>query len=127
VTNMSRILREVVTYLCTTGNPYLFKLGDYNVITYDPDLIKQVMVTESYKYNRPEIVKRMVPGISNGLFGSSGKQHARQRKLINPAFSFTTLKCFVPTFVESSANLVQVINIYIHLFRKGCLVHCFFL
>lgn len=77
---------------------------------YDPDLIKQVLVTESYKYDRPEFVKRMLPNVGNGLFGSSGKLHARQRKLLNPAFSYTNLKCFVPTFVEKSAALVQVIS-----------------
>ncbi|XP_031565881.1 taurochenodeoxycholic 6 alpha-hydroxylase-like [Actinia tenebrosa] len=83
-------------------------IGDCRIAVYDPNLIKQVMITESYKYDRPEFVKKMIPNVGNGLFGSSGKLHAKQRKLINPAFSYTTLKCFVPTFVENSAKLVKL-------------------
>ena len=83
--------------------------GDTRVIVYDKDLIKQVMITECYKYDRPEFAKKLIPGVGNGLFASNGKEHAIQRKMINPAFHFTHLKTFVPAFVESTEELVQVV------------------
>ncbi|KAK3748420.1 hypothetical protein QZH41_005763 [Actinostola sp. cb2023] len=82
--------------------------GDVRVLIYDKELIKQILVTESYKYNRPSAIRDVIPSIGNGLFGSSGKEHARQRKMINPAFSFTHLKTFVPAFEESAAELVKL-------------------
>ncbi|XP_020907526.1 taurochenodeoxycholic 6 alpha-hydroxylase isoform X1 [Exaiptasia diaphana] len=78
------------------------------VVIYDKDLIRQVMISESHKYRRPEIVKDIIPGVGNGLFASSGKVHAKQRKMINPAFSLTNLKTFVPAFVESAEELVEL-------------------
>ncbi|KAK3748430.1 hypothetical protein QZH41_017300 [Actinostola sp. cb2023] len=81
--------------------------GGQCVLVFDKDLIKQVLVTDSYKFNRDQLIKDALPGVGNGLFGSNGKTHARQRKMINPAFSFTNLKTFVPAFVESAAELVE--------------------
>ena len=80
------------------------------LIVYDKDLIKQIMVKESGKYTRPQFgLEEFMPGLSNTLGGSpSGKEHARQKKLIHPAFHLTHLKTFLATFVESSEELVQV-------------------
>jgi len=86
-----------------------YVLAYHRVIVYDKDLMKQVLVTESYKFNRPPFVREMIPAFANGLFDSSGKLHARQRKMINPAFSFANIKQFVPAFEASAQELVRVI------------------
>ncbi|KAK3729733.1 hypothetical protein QZH41_011198, partial [Actinostola sp. cb2023] len=58
------------------------------VLVFDKDLIKQVLVTDSYKFNRDQLIKDALPGVGNGLFGSNGKTHARQRKDDQSCFQF---------------------------------------
>ena len=74
----------------------------------DPDLIKHVAVTNSKNYLRTEFVQTFIPSIGNGLFSSNGKEHARQRKMINPAFNYNNLTGMVDDFKEVTSNLVKV-------------------
>ena len=74
----------------------------------DPDLIKHVAVTNSKNYLRNEFVQTFIPSIGNGLFSSNGKEHARQRKMINPAFNYNNLTGMVDDFKEVTSNLVKV-------------------
>lgn len=81
----------------------------------DPDLIKHVTVTNSKNYARSHYLRIVLPSIGNGLFSSNGKDHADQRKMINPAFNYGNLTGIVDDFEDVTANLVRV----------GCC--CFFL
>lgn len=74
----------------------------------DPDLIKHVTVTKSKNYVRSSVLKNIIPSIGNGLFSSNGKEHARQRKMINPAFNYSNLTGMVGDFEDISSNLVKV-------------------
>ncbi|XP_020907813.1 cytochrome P450 709B2-like [Exaiptasia diaphana] len=85
-----------------------FGIGAERVVVYGADLIKQVLVTNSYKFDRSTFIKSLVPGSGNGLFASNGKDHARQRKMINPAFNIANLRTFVPAFVDCTFDLVKV-------------------
>ena len=73
----------------------------------DPELIKYV-AANSHKFHRPVFVKQNIPSIGNGLFGSNGKAHGRQKRMIGPAFSSKYLKGFLGIFKENVDNLVQV-------------------
>lgn len=72
------------------------------------ELVKQVLVTNCYKYWRPSLVRLVIPSLGNSLLTSNGKDHAWQRKMINPAFSYTNLKGMVPSMKSSADDLVQV-------------------
>jgi len=74
----------------------------------DTDLVKQVLVTNCYKYLRPSLVRLLMPPLGNSLLTSNGKDHAWQRKMINPAFSYTNLKGMVPFMKTAADDLVQV-------------------
>lgn len=74
----------------------------------DPDLIKHVSVTNAMNYGRSPVVRTILPSIGNGLFSSNGKDHARQRKMINPAFNYNNLTGMVDDFKEVASNLVKV-------------------
>ena len=74
----------------------------------DIDLVKQVLVTNCYKYLRPPFIRLAIPPLGNSLVTSNGKDHAWQRKMINPAFSYTNLKGMVPFMKTAADDVVQV-------------------
>jgi len=74
----------------------------------DIELVKQVLVTNCYKYLRPSLVRLLIPSLGNSLLTSNGKDHAWQRKMINPAFSYTNLKGMVLFMKTAADELVQV-------------------
>ena len=76
----------------------------------DPELIKYV-AANSHKFHRPEFVAKNIPSIGNGLFASNGKAHARQKRMIGPAFTSKCLKGFLGVFKENVDNLVKVNSI----------------
>ena len=74
----------------------------------DPHLVKYVAVTNSKNYVRSEFVRTFIPSIGNGVFSSNGKDHARQRKMVVPAFNYSNLTGMVDDFKDVSSNLVMV-------------------
>lgn len=74
----------------------------------DPDLVKYVAVTNSKNYARTEFVRTFIPSIGNGVFSSNGNDHARQRKMVIPAFNYSNLTGMVDDFKDVSSNLVMV-------------------
>jgi len=86
--------------------------GGYAVCLTDPELIRYVAVN-GHKFHRPDFVKRQIPSIGNGLFSSNGKAHARQKRMVGPAFTTKNLKGFLRIFQENVENLVKVIYMLI--------------
>ena len=76
----------------------------------DPELVRYVAIN-GHKFDRPDFVKRNIPSIGNGLFASNGKAHARQKRMIGPAFTTKNLKGFFGIFTENVQNLVKVIKL----------------
>ena len=72
------------------------------------DLVKQVLVTNCYKYWRPPFIRLAIPSLGNSLLTSNGKNHAWQRKMLNPAFSYANLKGTVPFMKTAADDVVQV-------------------
>ena len=82
--------------------------GGYRVCLTDPELVRYVAVN-AHKFQRPEFVKQQIPSFGNGLFSSNGKAHARQKRMIGPAFAAKNLQGFSEIFKENVENLVKVI------------------
>lgn len=85
--------------------------GGYRVVVVDPELVKLVTVKNAHKFKRSDFVAKAVPSSSKGLFSANGKVHARQKRMISPAFSVSNLKGFVEVFQENTEKLVEVIGI----------------
>ena len=83
----------------------------------DPELIKYVAVS-GHKFHRGGFVKKHIPSIGNGLFSSNGKAHARQKRMVGPAFTTKNLKGFSEIFKENAENLVKVILLYTQTFPR---------
>jgi cytochrome P450 len=50
------------------------------------DLIRQMLVEESDKFNKGKLFDKVRPFLGNGLANSDGAYHLRQRRLMQPAF-----------------------------------------
>jgi cytochrome P450 len=51
-----------------------------------PDLIRQVMVVETRKYDKGVQFDKLRPILGNGLVTAAGEEHRRNRRLVQPAF-----------------------------------------
>ena len=72
------------------------------------EFLKQILVTSCTKYARTKILGEIFPSIKNGLFLSNGKEHAWQRKMLNPAFSYASVLEYLTPFNENVDNLIMV-------------------
>lgn len=118
---------------CYYGNPLPFLLQnmyDYGAISHfrlfrfhfyqinDPQLIGQVLVKQSSKFQKSVIYKKVLSDyLGDGLLISDGEFWKRQRKLTQPAFHTRRIQNYADVMVEHSLNLRegwqpgQVINI----------------
>lgn len=74
----------------------------------DPKSLHYILNTTGYSYPRPQQIRattRLIVG--EGLVYAVGEHHARQRKLMNPAFSFTTFPTFFKAFRSNVHMLVN--------------------
>ncbi|KIJ23530.1 hypothetical protein M422DRAFT_275874 [Sphaerobolus stellatus SS14] len=80
--------------------------GEDSLWTADPKAIQYIFNTSGYNYLKPNrIGVEMLLG--RGLVWAEGSQHARQRKIMNPAFSFTALRGFLPLFRQTAQRAVN--------------------
>ena len=70
--------------------------------------MKKVLVSNCLKYQRGKLIGEIFPKMKNGLFLSRGKEHAWQRKVLNPFFSSTSVLEYVQTFDTNTENLIKV-------------------
>ncbi|KAI8089521.1 cytochrome P450 [Halteromyces radiatus] len=76
------------------------------ILVTDPELVKQVLTTNSYDYIKPprtqDFLKRI---LGDGLLVSEGDAHRKQRKMLNPAFSVQALRYMIPLMVAPGVQL----------------------
>ena len=94
----------------------------------DPEIIRSVAVTNCQKFARSDFVTKVIPSIEKALFAVNGRVHARQRRMIGPAFNSSNLRGFLDVFKENAEKLLRVIKqLYIYKkktsFSKGNLVY----
>ena len=98
---------------------FLLFLGGYRVVTIDPEIIRSVAVTNCQKFARSDFVTKVIPSIKKALFAVNGRIHARQRRMIGPAFNSSNLRGFLDVFKENAEKLLQVIKqLYIYTKNK---------
>ncbi|KAF8582153.1 cytochrome P450 [Ramaria rubella] len=69
------------------------------LLTADPKAMQYILNTTGYDFPKPQqkrATSRLTTG--KGLTYAQGSQHARQRRIIAPAFSYATLREFLPLF-----------------------------
>ena len=77
------------------------------IVVTDPEIIKQIMVKEFWKFpNRPPFV-RVNPPLDSGLFVTRDDKWKRIRNTLTPTFTAAKLKQIVPIIEEASNVLVK--------------------
>ena len=87
---------------------YVCIVGGKRICIFKEEYVKKVQVSNCLKYERSDILGELFPMIKNGLFMANGKEHAWQRKLLNPVFSQSSVLEFVKTFDSAIENLIKV-------------------
>ena len=65
-------------------------------------------VKNAHKFARSDFLAKVIPSAEKGLFSANGKAHARQKRMIGPAFNSVNLRGFLEVFKENTEKLVQV-------------------
>ncbi|RIB26170.1 cytochrome P450 [Gigaspora rosea] len=84
-------------------------LNETNILISDPKLIKQVLINNTYDYQRLiflEILLRRLVGES--IIFAEGDSHKRQRKMMNPSFAFANVKEMFPVFIQAGHKLKDI-------------------
>ncbi|RIA87211.1 cytochrome P450 [Glomus cerebriforme] len=80
-----------------------------NILVADPKIIQEITVNQVYDYVKaPSASATAVFG--RGLLFAEGDDHKRQRKMMNPAFTYSNIKEMVPTFTRISLILKDLIE-----------------
>lgn len=83
--------------------------GSPVVIIADADAVKQIVITNSFKYKRPPTLAEALPlAAGKNVLLSNGKEHVQQRKLVNPVFKVSNLKGMVDVFEKNAKLLVKI-------------------
>ena len=73
-----------------------------------PDLARQILVEQSEKYRKPELLKHAFgPFAGEGLLVSEGAVWKRQRKLMQPAFHHRQLAAYSQVMVTQALQLLD--------------------
>lgn len=82
-----------------------FKLGPQDVILLnDPDLIKDVFVTNNHKFIKSKGLQMAKAVLGEGLLTSEHDLHARQRKMIQPSFSAKKISYYSEIMTDFTLN-----------------------
>ena len=72
--------------------------GIKNYFIHDPEVIKEILTTQSPNFKRTALFRAFRKFLGEGLFTSDGDYHKRQRRLIKPAF--------LPKRIEEYADMM---------------------
>lgn len=78
--------------------------GVKNYFIHDPEVIKEILATQSPKFKRTYLFRAFRKFLGDGLFTSDGDYHKRQRRLIKPAFYPQRIEGYANTMVQCAAD-----------------------
>lgn len=83
------------------GNVSHYKLGGSNIVFInDPELIKEILVTQASAFIKERTQKRMKILLGEGLITSEGEFHMRQRRIAAPAFHRQRIQAYAEVMVS---------------------------
>ncbi|KAF8521630.1 cytochrome P450 [Hysterangium stoloniferum] len=81
--------------------------GDDVLFTADPKSLQYIYNTAGYNFPKPPEIRLTVAlTTGKGVAWVEGEQHARHRKIMNPAFSYGALRGFLPLFRQTAQKTV---------------------
>ena len=98
---LTRLHREHGSYIFIHSGPRRLYL------TIEPDLVRDVLVTEGLKFSKSrglEMTKRL---LGNGLLTSERELHLRQRRLVQPAFARNRMAAYARVVLDTTREHLQ--------------------
>ncbi|TWU77868.1 hypothetical protein ED733_004054 [Metarhizium rileyi] len=90
---------------------YFWWFNEERVIVSSHRGLAEVMVTRSYQFKRPDIVRRLLaPILGVGILLTEGDVHKVQRRNLMPAFAFRHVKDLYPVFWRKAREVVQAMS-----------------
>ncbi|KAI0089028.1 cytochrome P450 [Irpex rosettiformis] len=88
-------------------------LGEDVLMIADPKVLQHIFHKSGYNYlkNTETLIKTNMLFGSSILYTPSGRAHARHRKVMNPAFSTSQLRSFLPLFQHSADKLCHFLGL----------------
>ena len=87
------------------GDVSYFRLGWQRVYFFNrPDLIEEVLVAGAGAFSKSRMLQRARAVLGDGLLTAHGSAHARQRKLVQPAFYQDRLRSYADTMVRCAGE-----------------------
>ena len=85
--------------------------GLETVLVNDPEAIRYVLISQAQNYQRPVSVRRIARVLGNeGLFVAEGGEWRRQRRLLAPTFSPSSINLLLPHFQEAGLHLLRTVS-----------------
>src|SRR5215475_43496 len=90
-TRTARDVGDVVTMKLGTRRPFLIS---------HPDFVEQVLVTENRKFGKSYVFELLRPMLGNGLLNREGEFWLRQRRLMQPAFTKSSVNSYAGIIID---------------------------
>lgn len=85
------------------------------VIAFSTEALSEVLVTKSYVFEKPMYIRNYLASILGwSVLTTEGDEHKRQRRSLNPAFSFRHIKNLYPTFWDKAREVTLAMNASCH-------------
>ncbi len=78
--------------------------GVENYLIHDPEVIKEVLVTQAGKFCKSRLYRAMKRFVGEGLLTSEGSLHFQQRRLVAPAFHRQRVQEYAQTMVNCTVE-----------------------
>ena len=90
----------------TFGPVSHYKLGGSNIVFInDPELIREILVTQASSFIKERTQNRMKILLGEGLITSEGEFHMRQRRIAAPAFHRQRIQAYAEMMVERAVDM----------------------
>lgn len=90
---------------------YLDIFNSERLVVVNPTALSELLVSKAYDFIKPpQLVNGLGKILGVGLFLAEGDEHRRQRKELNPAFTFRHVKEMYPIFWAKSSELVRTVS-----------------
>ncbi|MCB1169067.1 MAG: cytochrome P450 [Leptospiraceae bacterium] len=97
-------------------------------LVFHPDQVRQILVENHKSFIKSRGTRLTELILGRGLLTTEGKEHRRQRKLIQPAFQKRRIDCYAPFIQEACANLLsgwkdgEIIDLHRNMMRLALVI-----
>lgn len=81
--------------------------GSKNYMIHDPEILREMLVTQSGKFRKSRLYRAMRNFLGDGLLTSDGSYHSQQRKLAAPAFHKQRIQEYARTMVTCTLDEIK--------------------